>query len=128
MELGPLDEPVEGDLVEVNGQVVYHVEGLGGEVVLPVVGPGARMPRGKLGEVLLRVLKEEGLEAELFLKMPRGLRVYGSYRRARLGVRDFSWRVAGSDVELRFTLPRGSYATVLLREVVKPVEPYRHGF
>jgi tRNA pseudouridine13 synthase len=31
-------------------------------------------------------------------------------------------------VELRFTLPRGSYATVLLREVVKPVEPYRHGF
>jgi tRNA pseudouridine13 synthase len=86
------------------------------------------MPRGKLGEVLLRVLKEEGLEAELFLKMPRGLRVYGSYRRARLGVRDFSWRVAGSDVELRFTLPRGSYATVLLREVVKPVEPYRHGF
>jgi tRNA pseudouridine13 synthase len=128
MELGPLDEPVEGDLVEVNGQVVYHVEGLGGEVVLPVVGPGARMPRGKLGEVLLRVLKEEGLEAELFLKMPRGLRVYGSYRRARLEVRDFSWRAAGSDVELRFTLPRGSYATVLLREVVKPVEPYRHGF
>jgi tRNA pseudouridine13 synthase len=123
-----LDRPVEGDLVEVNGQVVYHVEGLGGEVVLPVVGPGVRMPRGKLGEVLLRVLKEERLKAELFLKMPKGLRAYGSYRRTRLEVRDFSWRLAEGDVELRFTLPRGSYATVLLREVVKPAEPHRHGF
>jgi tRNA pseudouridine13 synthase len=128
MELGPLEKPVEGDLVELNGQVVYYVEGLGGEVVLPVVGPGARMPRGKVGEALLRVLKEEGLEMGSFLKMPRGLRTYGGYRKARLEARDFRWRVAGKDVELRFTLPRGSYATVLLRELVKPTEPYRHGF
>jgi tRNA pseudouridine13 synthase len=128
MELGPLEKPVEGDLVELNGQVVYYVEGLGGEVVLPVVGPGARMPRGKVGETLLRVLKEEGLEIGSFLKMPRGLRAYGGYRKTRLEARDFRWRVAGKDVELRFTLPRGSYATVLLRELVKPTEPYRHGF
>jgi tRNA pseudouridine13 synthase len=128
MELGPLKKPVEGDLVELNGQVVYYVEGLGGEVVLPVVGPGARMPRGKVGETLLRVLKEEGLEMGSFLKMPRGLRAYGGYRKARLEARDFRWRVAGKDVELRLTLPRGSYATVLLRELVKPTEPYRHGF
>jgi len=128
MELGPLERAIEGDLVELNGQVVYYVEGLGGDVVLPVVGPGARVPRGKVGEVLLRVLKEEGLEVGSFLKMPRGLRAYGSYRKARLEVKDFHWRVAGKDVELRFTLPRGSYATVLLREVIKPVEPHRHGF
>ncbi len=128
MELGPLEKPIEGDLVELNGQVVYYVEGLGGEVVLPVVGPGARIPRGKVGEALLRVLKEEGLEMESFLKMPKGLRAYGSYRKARLEAKDFHWRVAGRDVELRFTLPRGSYATVLLREVVKPMEPYQHGF
>ncbi len=128
MELGPLEKPIEGELVELNGQVVYYVEGLGGEVVLPVVGPGARIPRGKVGEALLRVLKEEGLEMESFLKMPKGLRAYGSYRKARLEAKDFHWRVAGRDVELRFTLPRGSYATVLLREVVKPMEPYQHGF
>jgi tRNA pseudouridine13 synthase len=128
MELGPLEKPVEGDLVELNGQVVYYVEGLGGEVVLPVVGPGARMPRGKVAEALLRVLKEEGLEMGSFLKMPRGVRTYGGHRKARLEARDFRWSVAGKDVELRFTLPRGSYATVLLRELVKPTEPYRHGF
>ncbi len=128
MELGPLEKPIEGDLVELNGQVVYYVEDLGGEVVLPVVGPGARIPRGKVGEALLRVLKEEGLEMESFLKMPKGLRAYGSYRKVRLEVRDFHWRVAGGDVELRFTLPRGSYATVLLRELIKPEEPHRHGF
>jgi conserved hypothetical protein TIGR00094 len=128
MELGPLEKPIEGDLIEVRGQVVYHAEGLSGDVVLPVIGPGARMPRGKVGEILLRVLKDEGLEVESFLKMPKGLRVYGSYRRVRLEVRNFLWTIAGDDIELRFTLPRGGYATVILREVVKPVEPYRHGF
>lgn len=127
MELGPLDRPVEGDLVEVNGQVTYYVEDLGGEVVVPVVGVGVRMPRGRVLEAFVKVLKEEGLEPSAFLQMPRGLRAYGSYRRARLQARDLTYSL-GDDLVLRFVLPRGSYATVLLREVVKPTEPYRHGF
>ncbi|MEM0465025.1 MAG: tRNA pseudouridine(13) synthase TruD [Pyrobaculum sp.] len=128
LELGPLDKPLEGDLVEVGGQVAYYAEGLGGDVVLPVAGAGVRMPRGKVGEALLKVMKGEGVDPAAFLKMPRGLKAYGSYRRARLEVGDFSYAVRGRDVELRFVLPRGSYATVLLREAVKPAEPYRHGF
>ncbi|ABL87689.1 Pseudouridylate synthase [Pyrobaculum islandicum DSM 4184] len=127
MELGPLNRPIEGDLVEINGQVVHYAEGLGGEVVLPTVGVGVKMPRGKVGEAVLQLLKREGVEPSMFLKMPRGLRVYGGYRKVVLTLRDFRYAV-DKEVTVSFTLPRGSYATVILREVVKPEEPYRHGF
>ncbi len=128
MELGPLDKPVEGDLVELNGQVVYYTVGLGGEVVVPVPGAGVRMPRGRVGDAMLRVLKSEGVDAGMFLKMPRGLKAYGSYRRAGLRPGGYAYSVEGGDVTVRLVLPRGSYATVFLREVVKPSEPHRHGF
>lgn len=126
MELGPLDTPIEGDLVEVNRQVSHYV-GLGNSVVLPIVGIGVRMPRGKVGEALAHVLKEEGVEFN-FLKMPRGLRAYGSYRKAKVEMSNFVYSIDGRNVTLQFTLPRGSYATVVLREVVKPEEPHLHGF
>ncbi|MEM1598231.1 MAG: tRNA pseudouridine(13) synthase TruD [Pyrobaculum sp.] len=128
MELGPLDAAVDGDLIELNGQVVYYAEGLRGDVVLPVVGAGVKMPRGKVGEGLVKILKEVGLDTSSFLKMPRGLRAYGSYRKARLEAFKLEYAQSGGDVRLRFVLPRGSYATVLLREVVKPADPAAHGF
>jgi len=127
MELAPL-EPVEGDLVDVGGQVAYYVEGLAGDLVLPVPGAGVKMPRGKVGEALVRVMKELGLDLTLFLKMPRGLRAYGSYRRARLDIGQLEYRIAGDLIQIQMILPRGSYATVVLREVMKPVEPAAHGF
>lgn len=128
MELGPLDLPVEGDLVEVGGQVTYYAGDLEGNVVLPLVGAGIRMPSGRVGSALARVLRELGVDAPAFLRLPRGLRAYGSYRRARLELRDFAYCIEGGAVRLQFTLPRGSYATVLLRELVKPVDPRAHGF
>lgn len=127
MELGPLDRPVDGDLVEVNNNVVYYAEGLSGDVVLPMVGIGARAPRGKVGEIYIRVLKEERIDFSAFYKMPKGLRVYGSYRKAVLKVDEFRYTI-DRDVKLQFILPKGGYATVLLREVVKPANPHLHGF
>lgn len=128
MELGPLDKPIDGDLMEINGQISYYIEGLGGELVLPVIGAGVRMPRGKIGDLLLRVLKEVGIEPSAFLKMPRDLRAYGSYRKAVLHIYDLSYSLEGSSSRLRFILPKGSYATVILREVIKPEDPAAHGF
>lgn len=128
MELAPLDTPVEGDLVEINGQVSYYIEGLGGSVVLPVIGVGVRMPRGKVGAAILSTLKHEGLNPDVFLKMPRGLQTYGFYRKTQVEIKDFTYFVAAGDIALQLTLPRGSYATTILREIVKPTEPSAHGF
>ncbi|MEM1932267.1 MAG: tRNA pseudouridine(13) synthase TruD, partial [Pyrobaculum sp.] len=127
MELGPINKPIEGDLVEVNGQVVYYTEGLGGDVVLPIVGIGARAPSGRVGEIYVKILKEEKVDTSAFYKMPKWLRVYGSYRRAVLKITEFIYTV-GRDIELRFILPKGGYATVVLREIVKPADPPAHGF
>ncbi|MFN3804235.1 MAG: tRNA pseudouridine(13) synthase TruD [Pyrobaculum sp.] len=128
MELAPLDTPIEGDLVEINGQVSYYIEGLGGSVVLPVVGVGVRMPRGKVGAAILDTLKREGLNPDAFLKMPRGLQVYGFYRKTQVEIKDLTYSVAAGYVAIQFILPRGSYATTVLREIVKPTEPSAHGF
>jgi tRNA(Glu) U13 pseudouridine synthase TruD len=39
---------------------------------------------------------------------------------------EFSYRQ--DPLELSFKLPKGSYATTLLREVIKPQDPIRSGF
>ena len=38
---------------------------------------------------------------------------------------DATHRVTGTDLELAFTLPKGSYATLVLREITKNEEPFQ---
>ena len=51
----------------------------------------------------------------------------GGFRRPHLAVADPTWTVEGSTATLAFTLGRGQYATVLLREVLKPEDPVSAG-
>jgi tRNA(Glu) U13 pseudouridine synthase TruD len=48
---------------------------------------------------------------------PRGLRLRGGRRSLRVRPEDVSLERDGDALALRFRLPRGSYATVLLEEV-----------
>jgi len=74
--------------------------------------------QGKLqvGEVV------ERLELESLASMGEfreGVEKYGlrqERRSLRARVSDLSWRIAGDELELRFYLPKGSYATAMLRE------------
>jgi len=60
----------------------------------------------------------------------------GRLRRALVSIDDFtianptcdSANPAGQQVELDFTLDKGSYATVVLREFMKPEDPIASGF
>ena len=47
----------------------------------------------------------------------------GGFRRPALVVREESWRVEDGNAVMKFVLPRGQYATVLLREMVKAEDP-----
>ncbi len=106
-------------------------------VALPVVGFRQKLSLGKMGEVQKHILEAEGVAAENFtiFKLPE-ISGKGELRAAVSPVQDFNAEVsAGEDdepkkrqVALEFTLLRSSYATVLLREVMKPRDPIKAGF
>ncbi len=58
-----------------------------------------------------------GLSQEDSLKAPRGLRIYGARRPLRVRIGEVGTRWAEGALELEFTLPAGSYATVLVGEL-----------
>jgi tRNA pseudouridine13 synthase len=67
-----------------------------------------------------RALEESALEDVVSLKLRTGLEAEGmkQERRAlRLRPSDMAWEWTGDDLRLRFALPPGSYATVVLREL-----------
>lgn len=76
---------------------------------------------------------KEVMEAEqvsppqFFIEEMQEASAEGGFRQAHMAVADEAWKVEGSDAELRFTLARGQYATVLLREVLKPEDPQVSG-
>jgi tRNA pseudouridine13 synthase len=63
------------------------------------------------------VLRDAGLTAGSFAGF--GKLLQGTRRHNLVYVEDLAGTVEGRDVLLTFTLPAGSYATVLLREVMK---------
>ncbi len=91
--------------------------------LLPLHGRRVRLAEGEAGELEREVLERYGLAWSAF-----GSR-RGDRRASRLVVADPEVTAAGADaVRLAFSLPKGSYATVVLREVMKvdvdaPSEP-----
>jgi tRNA pseudouridine13 synthase len=51
----------------------------------------------------------------------------GGFRRPSLALKDAAWKIEGRTATLEFTLARGQYATILLREIVKPNDPADSG-
>jgi len=88
----------------------------------PMVGYTMEMPGGEPAEMEGRVLAAEGLRAE---GLPRSgpLRCVGSRRPLRFRPTETAVEEGRDDLgdflELRFRLPRGCFATALLREVCK---------
>jgi tRNA pseudouridine13 synthase len=65
-----------------------------------------------------RLLAMEGLTLVQF-DLPGGLRMEGERRPFRIPLGQPEMEQEGSDLSLSFTLPKGSYATVVLGEVMK---------
>ena len=140
MEQGlPLDRAVVGDVVcfarggqpdpvslqavtEENRDAVNRLAERGRAfVTLPLIGFEAALAAGDEGEIERQVLLEEGVVPEDFrVKENPDLGSPGTRRAAMLRV-DPEIRVEGSSAELDFSLPAGSYATVVLREYMKSV-------
>jgi tRNA pseudouridine13 synthase len=81
---------------------------------------GFRMiePSGRPGEVEQRVLAEAGLTLQSF-KAPAGLKSKGARRPLRVPLGGHSVTEADGGLWISFALPPGSYATIVLDEVMK---------
>jgi tRNA pseudouridine13 synthase len=83
----------------------------------PIFGTRLLAARGAAAERESAALRRHGVDlAEL--RPPRGVRLRGARRPLRVRPRDASSQLEGGALVLRFGLPPGSYATVLLEEVL----------
>jgi len=106
-------------------------------VALPLVGYGQQTSRGVQGEIEQGILEEEGVELGSF--RVDCLREMGSKGKLRAiispvkslafgEVQSEDYGDSGCRVQLDFMLYRGSYATVVLREIMKPRRLVESGF
>lgn len=71
-------------------------------------------------EIEQRIIEEEGVEQKDFMiQEMRRMSSKGSRRALLAQFWEFSYSVEGGAAQFRFALPKGSYATVLLREFMK---------
>lgn len=82
----------------------------------PIFGYKMRRPIGKTGELEHELLLEEGVKPESFRKVA-GIRLPGTRRLLRIRMELHEIKVLEYGVSLCFTLPAGSYATVVLDEL-----------
>ncbi len=135
----PLDEPIEGDLVaridrfgrpeqrvyQVNRWNLSEAERRVREgtmaVLLPHPGHSIKLPQNERGRAVLRVLEEDGLRPSSFrLGELAEASSRGGYRPVLLRPLHLKAEVVGEgEVLVEMALPRGSFATVVLRELMK---------
>lgn len=97
----------------------------------PLFGQKMPSPKGRAAAIEAMVLAREGLDLDEIRRLvPRRL-FEGARRPLRVPVSDLHWSLEGANLLLEFFLPRGAYATTLLREITKnevvPEECYRDG-
>jgi tRNA pseudouridine13 synthase len=99
-------------------------------VALPVVGFKQKLSQGAMGQVEKEVLTQEGVEVgNLWVNELSRVGGKGGLRALITPVLGFKLQKVGDEeAMLSFMLHRGCYATVLLREFIKPPNPVTAGF
>lgn len=85
----------------------------------PLFGSRAPWATGVPGEIERAVIADLGTTPELLSKAGAECGFRGERRALRVRLNDLDWSLQGSVLTLSFWLPPGSYATSVLREVVK---------
>ncbi len=116
-------------MIYVNESMVDKVNELimrGGRAV-PVghlVGYNTKLPPGLQSDIELGVLRREGVDLSMFMvkSIPK-LSIRGGYRPLFTKPIIISTNLANDELNIVFRLPRGNYATVFLRELMKSKHP-----
>jgi tRNA pseudouridine13 synthase len=83
--------------------------------------------KGRFENITRAILHEEEIvPKDFYIKEMQELSHQGGFRQASLWCTDFWYEQ--DPLRVSFKLPKGSYATTLLREIIKPDDPIRSGF
>lgn len=83
--------------------------------------------KGRFENITRAILQDEEVAAkDFYIKEMQELSHQGGFRQAPLWCTDFWYEL--DPLRVSFKLPKGSYATTLLREIIKPDDPIRSGF
>jgi tRNA pseudouridine13 synthase len=105
-------------------------------VALPIFGVKQKLSQGDMGQIENEVLRQEGIEVgNLQVNVLSRTGGKGGLRTTVTPVRDFKLQSGianaegeGYQAKVSFMLLRGSYATVVLREIMKPKDLIAAGF
>ena len=84
----------------------------------PLFGTKMKAPEGCVAEREALILRAQGIPSVAELRPPAGIRLRGSRRALRVPLVGFTGDFEDEGLRLRFELPAGSYATVLVEEIV----------
>ncbi|MDD2272785.1 MAG: tRNA pseudouridine(13) synthase TruD [Desulfuromonadaceae bacterium] len=104
---------VEDAAAEAERALAFEISASG-----PMFGCKMKRPEGAVWELESGILDQAGLGLTSF-DLAGGLRMEGERRPLRVPAGELSWRFSEGALTVEFTLPKGSYATSLLREITK---------
>jgi tRNA pseudouridine13 synthase len=92
--------------------------------MVQLVGFAFRDYGSRFDSCLVEVMTQERISAkEFYVKQMQEVSAEGGFRRPHIAIEDELHVCTGDRAVLSFTLAKGQYATVLLREVMKPADP-----
>jgi len=117
--------PQDGDVCyDMNANLGKYTKGLEQNLAIPTVG-FTYFKKTRFDYYISRILNSEEISAkDFFLKEMQEISSEGGFRQASIRCSDFS----SHDDVVEFTLSRGSFATIILREIMKPSDPIESGF
>ncbi|MBS3925669.1 MAG: tRNA pseudouridine(13) synthase TruD [Nitrosarchaeum sp.] len=115
----------EGDVCyDSHGIIGKYVKGLDQFLALPFVGY-SYYKKTRFDFQISKILQSEEITAkDFFIKEMQEISSEGGFRQAAIQCTDYS----SKDTTMEFTLSRGSFATIVLREIMKPEDPLTAGF
>ncbi len=120
-----LFEPQEGDVCfDFNGILGKYIKDVNQRLAIRFVGY-SYYKKTRFDNQISKILElEEISPKDFFIKEMQEVSNEGGFRQAVISCSDYS----SDDNTLQFTLSRGSFATILLREIMKPEDPLKAGF
>jgi tRNA pseudouridine13 synthase len=120
-----LFESKEGDVCfDLKGIIGKYLKGVDQLLAIPFVGY-SYYKKTRFDYQISKILESEEISPkDFFIKEMQEVSNEGGFRQAAISCSNYS----SEDNTLEFTLSRGSFATILLREIIKPQDPLNSGF